>query len=97
LKRFPAERGVLRPLRAAEPRRSETRAAGGAALVARGRGIAHQHLDLVESDIELLGHDLRDRDVEPLAHVHLAEEGVHPTVGQHRDPRVELGGNKKGF
>src|SRR5262245_46761479 len=49
-------------------------AAGRAALVARVRSIAHQDVDPFDADIELLGDDLGDRDIEALAHVHLAEE-----------------------
>jgi hypothetical protein len=65
-------------------------AAGRAALVARGRGIAHLHAHLLERDVELLGDDLRDGDVHALAHVHLAEIGGHAAVGKDGDPGVEL-------
>jgi len=30
------------------------------------------------------------RYVQPLPHVHLAEEGLHVAIRQHRDPRIEL-------
>ena len=53
------------------------------------------HVDLVEADVELFGDDLRHRDVEPLAHVHLAEEGLHAAVGQHGDPGIELGRHER--
>ena len=45
-------------------------------------------------DVELFGHDLGDRDVDALAHVHLAEEGGDAAVGQHGDPGVELVGHR---
>ena len=70
-------------------------AARGATLVARGAGVAHQHVHLVAGDIELVGHDLRDRDLEALPHVHLAEEGLHAAVGQHRHPGIELGRHQR--
>src|SRR5438067_1369688 len=65
-------------------------AARSAALVARAAGVAHDDIDLVEADVQLFGDDLRHRDVEPLPHVHLAEERLNAAVWQHGDPRVEL-------
>ena len=52
-------------------------------------------VDAVEADVELLGDDLRDRDVDALAHVHLAEEGGDAAVGQDRDPGIELVGQQR--
>ncbi len=75
--------------------RLDAGAAGGSALVAGERRVAHHDVDLVDVHIELVGHDLRDRDIERLAHVHLAEEGGDAAVGQNRDPGIELGGNKR--
>src|SRR5262249_16242769 len=34
-------------------------------------------------------------DIDALPHVHLAEEGSHAAVGQHRDPRIELVGSER--
>src|SRR5262249_46137197 len=65
-------------------------AARAAALIAGERGVAHDHGHALERDVELVGDDLADRDVDALAHVHLAEEGGDPTVGTDRDPGVEL-------
>ncbi len=61
-------------------------AAGSSPLVAGECGIAHDDVDLGDVDVELVGDDLRDRDVERLAHVHFAEEGGDAAVGQDRDP-----------
>ena len=44
----------------------------------------------VKIDVELFGDHLRDRDVDALAHVHLAEISGHAAVGNDGDPRVEL-------
>ena len=64
--------------------------AGGAALIARERGVAHHDLDPIEGDVELVRDDLRDRDVDALAHVHLPEVRGDAAVAHHRDPRVQL-------
>ncbi len=72
--------------------RLDAGAAGGAALVAGERRVAHDDIDLGDIHVELVGDDLRDRDVERLAHVHLAEEGGDAAVGQDGDPGIELGG-----
>src|SRR5439155_6906721 len=44
---------------------------GGAALIAGERSVAHHDLDALERDVELVGDDLTDRDIDALAHVHL--------------------------
>ncbi len=74
-----------------------SRAAGGSALVAGERRIAHDDVDLVDGDVELVGDDLRDGDVERLAHVHLAEEGGDAAVRQDRHPGIELGRDERRF
>jgi hypothetical protein len=42
----------------------------------RSSGVAHYNTDPRERHVELLGDDLGDRDIDPLAHVHLAEIGT---------------------
>jgi hypothetical protein len=63
----------------------------GAALVHRGRRVAHDDDDLRERDVELLGDDLRHGDVDALALIDLAEERRHPSVGRDGNPGIELG------
>jgi len=46
---------------------------------------------------QLVGHDLRNRDVERLAHVHLAEESGDAPVGQNRDPGIEAPRDQRRF
>ena len=64
--------------------------AGGAALVHAGAGVGHVHLHPLERHVELFGHHLADRDVESLAHVHLAEEGGDRAVAVDGDVGGEL-------
>jgi hypothetical protein len=66
----------------------------GAALVARGSGIAHQHVDPLEGHVELVGRRSARSPAPGSAHVHLAEERLHPAARQHRDPGIELGRNQ---
>ena len=61
---------------AARCRPSAPGAAAGAALVHGPSGVAHYDTDPRERHVELLGDDLGDRDIDPLAHVHLAEMGT---------------------
>ncbi len=61
-------------------------AARGSTLVAGEGRVAHDDVDLVDGDVELVGDDLRDRDIERLPHVHLAEEGGDAAVGRDRNP-----------
>ncbi len=46
-------------------------------------------------DVEFLGHHLADGDVQPMAHVHLAEKGRHAAVGVHRDVGRKLIGRER--
>ena len=69
--------------------------AGGAALVHRRAGVAHDHLDVSERNVELFRHDLADGDVQPVAHVHLAEIGRHAAVGIDRDVGRQLIGRQR--
>ena len=69
-------------------------AARGATLVAGQGRVAHDHRDATHLDIELFGHDLRNGHLEAVAHVHLAEEGLHAAVGQDGDPGIELAGQR---
>ena len=69
--------------------------AGGAALVHAGGGVAHVDLDGLERHVELLRHDLADGDEQPVAHVHLAEEGRDGAVGVDGDVGGELVGRQR--
>ena len=60
------------------------------ALVQRGRGVARDHADLVDRDVEFIGHDLGDGDFQALAQVDLAVEGADAAIARDRDPRIEL-------
>ena len=64
--------------------------AGGAALVHRRAGVAHDHLDGLERNVEFLRHDLADGDVQPVPHIHLAEESRYAAVGIDRDVGRQL-------
>ena len=69
--------------------------AGGAALVHRCGGVAHDDLDALERNVELFRHDLADGDMQPVAHVHLAEIGRHAAVGVDRDVGRQLIGRQR--
>ena len=75
---------------AAMPLRSEPEEAAVAevfgTLPVRGRG----DLDLVEVDLELLGHHLRHLDVEPLAHLGAAVVQMDAAVGIDMHQRAGL-------
>ncbi len=58
-------------------------------------GVAHDDLDGLERHVEFLGHDLADGDVQAVAHVHLAEIGMHAAVGIDRDVGRQLIGGKR--
>ena len=70
-------------------------AAAGAALVDGQGGVAHHDTDPCQRHVELLGDDLGDRDIDPLAHIHLAEIGDDTAVGLDREPAVELVGGER--
>ena len=70
-------------------------AAARAALVDGQGGVAHHDTDPRERHVELLGDDLGDRDIDPLAHIHLAEIGDDIAVGFDREPAVELIGGER--
>ena len=65
-------------------------AAGGAALVHRARGVAHDDGDAFDCDVEFLGDDLTDGDIDALAGVHLAEEGGDAAVLLDGEPGIQL-------
>ena len=65
-------------------------AAAGPALVDGQGGVAHHDTDPCQRHIELLGDDLGDRDIDTLAHIHLAEIGDDIAVRLDREPAVEL-------
>ncbi len=70
-------------------------AAARTTLVDGPLGVAHHDTDPLERHVELLGDDLGDRDIDPLAHVHLAEIGDDITVRLDREPAVELVGSER--
>ena len=59
------------------------------------RGVAHHDTDPFDRHIELLGDDLGDRDIDALAHVHLAEIGDDTAVGIDGELAVELVGRER--
>ena len=67
------------------------------ALVQAGGGVAHDDVDLVEAEIEFFGHDLRDRDFQPLPEVDLAEIRRRAAVGMDRNPGIQLLGRESRF
>src|SRR6516165_3398710 len=67
----------------------------GAALVDGPGGVAHHDTDPRERDVELLGDDLADRDIDTLAHIHFAEIGDDIAIGLDRKPAVELVGGER--
>ncbi len=71
--------------------------AGRAALVHRGRGVAHEHRHGLERNVELFGHHLADGDEQAVAHVHLAEERRDRAVGIDRDVGGELVRHQRGL
>ena len=70
-------------------------AAARTTLVDGPLGVAHHDADALERHVELLGDDLGDRDIDPLAHVHLAEIGDDIAVRLDREPAVELVGGER--
>src|SRR5262249_17530268 len=70
-------------------------AAAGAALVHGPGGVAHYNIDPLERQFELFGDDLGDRDIDPLAHVHLAEIGDDVAVRLDGKPAAELIGRER--
>src|SRR5258708_4899851 len=65
-------------------------AAAGPALVAGEAAVAGDHRDAAVRNVELVGDDLADRDIDALAHVHLAEERRDMALAVDGDPRIEL-------
>ena len=70
-------------------------AAAGAALVHGPGGIAHHNIDPLDRHVELLSDDLGDRDIDPLAHVHLTEIGDDIAVRLDGEPAVEPVGRER--
>ena len=64
--------------------------AGRAALVGRQRGVAFDKFDLVDTDAELLGSDLRNGDAQPLAQIDLAAEQRHGAVAVDGEEGIDL-------
>ena len=56
----------------------------------RPAGVAGDHLDAVERQVELLGRDLGERGQDALAELDLAGEDGRGAVGVDADPAVEL-------
>ncbi len=63
---------------------------GGAALIRRQRGVAFDEADLVDTDAELLGGDLRNGDAQTLAEIDLAAEYRHGAVAVDGEEGVDL-------
>jgi hypothetical protein len=59
------------------------------ALVGRAPGVALDHVDLRDVDVQLVGGDLRLRGREPGAELDLPDEDRHAAVLADRDPRVD--------
>ena len=64
--------------------------AGRAALVGRERSVAFDKFDLVDTDAELLGGDLRNGDAQPLAEIDLAAEQRHRAVAVDGEEGIDL-------
>ncbi len=64
--------------------------AGGSSLVGRERGIALDISDLVDTNAELLGRDLGNRDAQPLAEIDLAAVHGHGAIAVHGEKRIDL-------
>jgi len=64
-------------------------ATGGLSLVRRLPGVAGDHLDAGQRQIELFGRDLRERGDDALPQLHLAGENGRGAVGIDADPPVE--------
>src|SRR3982075_4246286 len=64
--------------------------AGGSSLVRRERGIALDISDLVDTNAELLGRNLRDRDAQPLAEIDLAAVHGHGAVAIHGKKGIDF-------
>jgi hypothetical protein len=65
-------------------------AAPGGALIGGERGVALDQLDLVDADVQLLGHHLGDRDADARADVHLAGVGGDGAVLVDGEEAVDL-------
>ncbi len=64
--------------------------AGGSSLVRRERGIALDIPDLFDTDAELLGRNLRNRDPQSLAEIDLAAVNGHRAIPVHGKKGVDL-------
>ncbi len=69
--------------------RLERHAAGGEAFIGGARGVAGDHPDPIEREIELLGRDLGERGEDPLPELDLAGEDRRAAVGIDADPGAE--------
>ena len=70
-------------------------AARGGPLVGRERGVALDHRDALERDVELLADDLPHGDAPARPDVHLADEDGHRAIGVHGQERVDrIGGQR---
>ena len=58
-------------------------------LVGTGGGVARQHGDTIERQVEFLGRDLADRRHDALAHLDLAGGDARGAVGQKADPTIQ--------
>src|SRR5580704_17235531 len=73
----------------------DSSAAAGATLVYGPSGVAHHDTDPPEWHVKLFGDDLSDRDIHPLAHVHLAEIGDDIAMRFDGEPAVEMVGGER--
>ncbi len=70
-------------------------AAAGPALVGRQRGVALDHRDALEGDVELLARDLPHRDAPARAEVHPADEDGDRAVAVHGQERIHRVGRER--
>ena len=78
----------LPKLRAGE---SDRQAPDRRPLVDRPRRVAHDHANVPERDVELLGDDLREGCPVALTEIRLAGECCHASVSVNREPGIERG------
>lgn len=76
------------------------RAGDGATLVGCAGGVAQNHIDTVQADVEFLGHDLRQRCAQASAQVHMAvqrgDAAVIPDRQQNLQPFGRVAAHKGG-
>src|SRR5690606_5911934 len=60
-------------------------------LVGRGRGMAENHVDQAEIDVELFGHHRGQRSARTRSEIDVAVEGLHTAFGKHGNEDVVVG------